>query len=236
MRPDQISVLFDLDGTLIDSSEDLARAANSMLCSLGSPSVSLSDVEGWIGHGLPQLINRCLTLEFDGVAPKEQFEQGIDLFRRAYLETGFTKTRLLPGAFSLLAALQEEGYKIGLVTNKDLIPTKAVLKHLELDPFFDVVVCGDSLSVKKPHPEPLLHAIRVLGSMGAWMVGDSETDARSSLAAGIEFIVVEGGYGHDGRLEDLPGPPALVIESLDSLLQIEGDPVEMLSNPRALSS
>jgi phosphoglycolate phosphatase len=236
MRPDQISVLFDLDGTLIDSSEDLARAANEMLCALGCPSVSLSDVEGWIGHGLSQLINRCLTLEFDGVASGEQFDQGIAVFRRAYLETGFTKTRLLPGAVSLLRGLQEGGFKIGLVTNKDMIPTRAVLEHLELHPFFDVVVCGDSLPVKKPHPEPLLHATQTLNSIGSWMVGDSETDARSSLAAGIEFIAVMGGYGHTSRLEDLPGPPALVVESLDSLLQIGGNPVEMLSNPRALSS
>ena len=124
---------------------------------------------------------------------------------------------------------------LGLVTNKDTIPTHAVLKTLELTAFFDVLVCGDSLPVKKPNPEPLRHAVRILDSRGAWMVGDSETDARSSHAAGIQFIAVEGGYGHSGRLEDLPGPPALVIESLDSLLQIGGEPVEMLSNPRALS-
>lgn len=236
MRPDQISVLFDLDGTLIDSSEDLARAANEMLSSMGRPLVPLSDVESWIGHGLPQLINRCLTLEFDGTAPKQEFDQGISCFRRSYLETGFTKTRLLPGALALLDSLRTTGYRVGLVTNKDTIPTEAVLKHLELRPFFDVVICGDTLSVKKPHPEPLLHAVQVLDSKGSWMIGDSETDARSSLAAGIQFIAVEGGYGHTDRLEDLPGPPVLVVETLDSLLQIGGNPVEMLSNPRALSS
>ena len=235
MRPDQISVLFDLDGTLIDSSEDLTRAANAMLSTLGLPSVTLSDVEGWIGHGLSQLIHRCVTRTFDGLAPEHVFESAIDLFRKAYLATGFTKTRLLPGAEPLLTALRAEGHTLGLVTNKDTIPTKAVLKQLELTPFFDVVICGDTLSVKKPHPEPLRHAVACLDSKGAWMVGDSETDARSSHSAGIQFIAVEGGYGHSGRLEDLPGPPVLVIETLDSLLQAGGNPVEMLSNPRALS-
>ena len=236
MRPDQISVLFDLDGTLIDSSRDLARAANEMLSTMGRASVTLAEVEGWIGHGLPQLIHRCLTGSFDGVGSDQEFEQGIALFREAYLNTEFTETRLLPGAQDLLQSLRNTGYGIGLVTNKDTIPTEAVLKQLELRGFFDVLVCGDTLPVKKPHPEPLFHAIRVLGSRGAWMVGDSETDARSSHAAGIQFIVVEGGYGHSGRLEDLSGPPVMVLETLDSLLQADGNPVEMLSNPRALSS
>ena len=235
MRPDEISVLFDLDGTLIDSSRDLTAAANVMLASMGLQTVTLAQVEAWIGHGLSHLIHRCLTREFDGVASAESFAEGIEVFRRAYLETGFTRTRLLSGSEALLSALRAEGYMLGLVTNKDTIPTHAVLKTLELTAFFDVVLCGDSLPVKKPRPEPLTHAVRVLGSRGAWMVGDSETDARSSQAAGIQFIAVEGGYGHSGRLEDLPGPPTLVIESLDSLLQIGGEPVEMLSNPRALS-
>lgn len=236
MRPDEISVLFDLDGTLIDSSRDLTRAANVMLSSMGHQSVTLAQVEGWIGHGLSHLIHRCLTLKFDGIASDQAFREGISLFRKAYLETGFTETRILSGAIALLGAIRSNGHKIGLVTNKDRIPTDAVLKHLELGCFFDVVVCGDTLSVKKPHPEPLLHAVRTLQSKGSWMVGDSETDARSSLAAGIQFIMVEGGYGHTGCPEDLPGPPVLVVETLDSLLQIGGNPVEMLSNPRALSS
>ena len=235
MRPDQISVLFDLDGTLIDSSEDLTRAANQMLSVLGHPSVTLLDVEGWIGHGLPQLIHRCLTKTFDGVAPDEEFTRAITLFREAYLDTDFTKTRLLSGAEALLSALRSKGFGVGLVTNKDTIPTNAVLKQLELSSFFDVVVCGDTFSVKKPDPKPLLHAVGCLDSKGAWMIGDSETDARSSQAAGIQFIAVEGGYGHSGRLQDLPGPPVLVVETLDSLLQAGGNPVEMLSNPRALS-
>ncbi len=235
MRPDQISVLFDLDGTLIDSSEDLTRAANEMLSVLGHPSVTLTDVEGWIGHGLAQLIHRCLTKTFDDAAADEEFRRAIGLFREAYLATNFTKTRLLSGAEALLSALRSNGYGVGLVTNKDTIPTQAVLKQLELSSFFDVVVCGNTLSVKKPDPEPLLHAARSLGSKGSWMIGDSETDARSSHAAGIQFIAVQGGYGHSGPLEDLPGPPTLVVETLDSLLQAGGNPVEMLSNPRALS-
>ncbi|HAW95386.1 MAG: phosphoglycolate phosphatase [Phycisphaerae bacterium] len=235
MRPDEISVLFDLDGTLIDSSRDLTAAANVMLSTMGLQTVTLDQVETWIGHGLSHLIHRCLTREFHGVASNESFAEGIGLFRRAYLDTGFIRTRLLSGSETLLSALRSEGFMLGLVTNKDTIPTHAVLNTLELTAFFDVLVCGDSLPVKKPHPEPLRHAVRILDSRAAWMVGDSETDARSSHAAGIQFIAVQGGYGHSGRLEDLPGPPALVIESLDSLLQIGGEPVEMLSNPRALS-
>ena len=226
---------FSSISTHSDRLHPISRVANVMLSTMGHRTVTLDQVESWIGHGLSHLVHRCLTRSLDGVASDDSFAEGIALFRRAYLETDFSRTRPLPGSRSLLSALRAEGYKLGLVTNKDTIPTHAVLNTLELGGFFDVLVCGDSLPVKKPHPEPLRHAVQVLDSKGTWMVGDSETDARSSHAAGIQFILVNGGYGHSGRPEDLPGPPALVIESLDSLLQIGGKPVEMLSNPRALS-
>ena len=235
MTHSDIAILFDLDGTLIDSSADLACAANGMLSRLNLPSVTDGEVEGWIGHGVTQLVHRCLTRSFDQAAEPVLAETGLAFFREAYLETGFTSTRLLPGARELLQALRLAGYRIGLVTNKDHIPTAAVLKALQLDQAFDLVVCGDTLEVRKPDPAPLRHALASLGASRGWMVGDSETDARSSLAAGLPFMVVKGGYGLPIERHQLSGPPALILESLSELLDDQGNPDEILGRPEAFS-
>ena len=229
------AILFDLDGTLNDSSADLAAAANRMLDHLGRPSVTLEQVEGWIGHGVVQLVQRCLTRSFDGTVEPDLADTALKHFRQAYLETRFTDTRVLPGARELLAALSANGYPMGLVTNKDQSPTAAVLEALDLDEAFDVVVCGDTLPVRKPDPRPLCHALESLGVTEGWMIGDSETDARSSLLAGLPFIMIEGGYGVDIDPKQLPGPPALVVDSLSRLLDSGGIPLEMLGRPQAFS-
>ena len=230
------AILFDLDGTLIDSSPDLATAANRMLEELDRPSVTLEQVEHWIGHGVIQLVRRCLTRSFDGTVEPELGETALELFRKAYMETGFTGTRVLPGSQDLLAALSSEGFAVGLVTNKDQAPTAAVLEALGLQDAFDVVVCGDTLPVRKPDPRPLRHALQSLDASQGWMIGDSETDALSSSRAGLPFIMVEGGYGlavDDDQL--LPGPPVLVIETPGGLLDPSGRPLEMLGRPQAFS-
>ena len=229
------AILFDLDGTLIDSSVDLTTAANRMLDQLDRPSVTLEQVEGWIGHGVVQLVRRCLTRSFDGAVEPELANTALELFRRAYLETMFADTQVLPGARELLAALRSEGYPIGLVTNKDQTPTAAVLKSLDLEAALDLVICGDTLPVRKPDPRPLHHALESLGATQGWMVGDSETDARSSLLARLPFIMIEGGYGVAPDGHQFPGPPALVVDSLSMLLDSGGRPLEMLGRPQAFS-
>jgi phosphoglycolate phosphatase len=230
------AILFDLDGTLIDSSVDLTTAANRMLDQLDHPLVTLEQVESWIGHGVVQLVRRCLTRSFDSTVEPELAHIALGLFRQAYLETMFADTQVLPGARELLAALRSDGYPIGLVTNKDEAPTAAVLRSLDLEAALDVVICGDTLPVRKPDPRPLHHALESLGATQGWMVGDSETDARSSLLARLPFIMVEGGYGVASDGHQLPGPPALVLDSLSMLLDSGGRPLEMLGRPRAFSS
>ena len=235
MTHSDIAILFDLDGTLIDSSADLAIAANGMLSRLSLPSVTDREVEGWIGHGVTQLVHRCLTRSFDQTAEPALAKTGLAFFRQMYLETGFTSTRLLPGAGKLLDSLALAGFRIGLVTNKDQTPTTAVLKVMHLDQIFDLVVCGDTLAVRKPDPAPLKHALGSLGTSRGWMVGDSETDARSSLAAGLPFIAVRGGYGLPTEMHQLSGPPVLILDSLSELLDDQGNPNEILGRPEAFS-
>lgn len=228
-----VAVLFDLDGTLIDSSGDLAVAANVMLEAIGRPAVTRTQVEGWIGHGLEPLIHRCLTQDMHKRVDAPVLKQATEVFRSAYLETGFQQTECLQDTRKLLEALMANGYVLGLVTNKDTAPTQAVLSHLQLGAFFQAVVCGDTLPVKKPDPAPILHALTLCEASFGWMVGDSETDAAASAAAGIGFIGIRGGYGVGPAPEQFSGPPIRVIESFRELLDEEGNPVEMLSHPKA---
>ena len=230
------AILFDLDGTLIDSSVDLADAANRMLVRMDRPPVTLEQVEGWIGHGVVPLVRRCLARSFDGTVEASVLENGLGLFREAYLETAFRATRLLPGANEVLHALRASGYPIGLVTNKDQSPTSAVLKAMDLERHFDTVVCGDTLPVRKPDPGPLLHALDSLKVTQGWMIGDSETDARSALLGGLPFIIIEGGYGLASTPDQLPGPPAMALSSLSMLLDSGGAPIESLEHPEVFTS
>lgn len=231
----QVTVMFDLDGTLIDSSGDLAVAANVMLDSLSLPAVTEGQVESWIGHGLDFLVNRCLTRRMDGIAEEDLFERGITAFRRAYLDSGFTRTTCLDGVPEILQALARADFSIALVTNKNTSPTRAVLDHLDLAEFFNAVVCGDTLPVKKPDPGPIQHAMQLVGARVGWMIGDSEVDATASVAAGIGFIAVQGGYGEQTDPSRFSGPPVKVVHSLRELLDPDGTPIEMMSQPRAFS-
>lgn len=230
-----VAILFDLDGTLIDSSSDLTAAANAMLETVGRPAVTLEQVESWIGHGLEPLVHRCLTGSMDDRATDGLFNEAIQVFRTAYLDTGFRQTRCTEGAIQLLEALRPAGFVSGIVTNKDSKPTHAVLHHLGLTRMFETIVCGDTLPVKKPDSKPIRYALELCGTLSGWMIGDSDTDATASAAAGIGFIGIRGGYGHRGSSEGFSSPPALTIESLLELLDAEGSPIEMLGQPDAFS-
>lgn len=231
----RIALLFDLDGTLIHSSADLAVAANRMLSSLDLPEVRLQQVEQWIGHGVERLVHRCITGSEDGEAEEELARHGLEIFRAEYLRTEFERTRLADGAIEVLDSLRNAGYPCALVTNKTKIPTLAILEKFHLAHRFESVVCGDTLDTCKPDAAPLKHALLGCGTDSGWMVGDSGTDATASGAAGLPFIAIRGGYGPDGDPESFSIRPALVLESLRGLLDLGGAPREILARPSAFS-
>jgi phosphoglycolate phosphatase len=232
---EQIAMLFDLDGTLVHSSPDLAKAANRMLTRLGLPGASESKVESWIGHGVTQLVHRCLTGEHDGRADEHLVEHALEIFRSEYLGTGFDGTRLLDGGIEVLDALIASGFPCALVTNKPLVPTLAVLEKFDLMSRFESVVCGNTLRVSKPAAAPLHHALGVCETSRGWMVGDSETDSAASAAAGLPFIALRGGYGREADPDAFPLRPALLLDALGDLLDENGLPIEMLSRPEDFS-
>jgi phosphoglycolate phosphatase len=188
-------VVFDLDGTLVDSAGDLRTAANLMLAGLSLAPVDLETVIGFIGRGVPTLVRRLL--DFRGIAPDDAMAAAqTAAFLEHYRPVVTATTRPYPGIAAMLAALQARGTGLAICTNKGEAATQSMCDALDLARYFPVIVGGDTLPVRKPDPAPLLLAIERLGlgREAVLYVGDSETDYATAQAAGVRFAFVEGGY------------------------------------------
>lgn len=189
---DGLNLVFDLDGTLIDSAPDIHAAANKLFEAKGLSTFSYETVRGFIGNGVPVLVNRLLThqgLPGDGPLHAEL----VTGFVRIY-EEAFDLTTLYEGVSTAVSTLSEAGHHLAICTNKPLGPTRAALRHFGLQPYFPVVIGGDSLPQRKPYPAPLRAAIAGLPGRATLFVGDSEVDAETAAAAGIPFALFTGGY------------------------------------------
>ncbi|MFN3646994.1 MAG: phosphoglycolate phosphatase [Gemmobacter sp.] len=184
------AIVFDLDGTLVDSAPDLHRALNLVLEAEGAAPVSLAETRGFIGHGIPNLVNAARASR--GIAPARQAAMTEAMFAH-YLMSPAGLSRLYEEVPETLRLLRDRGHPLGLCTNKALVPTQAILAALGLAEVFDVVVAGDSLAQKKPDPAPLLAAFAPLGRPLLY-VGDSEVDAETAARAGIAFALHTKGY------------------------------------------
>lgn len=187
-------LVFDLDGTLVDSEPDLRVALNRMLRERGRPPLSPAEVKGMIGDGVPALVARALTAR--GADPAEI--GALPRFLQLYEADAARLTRPYPGVPQTLAALRRRGYRTAVCTNKPQRATLAVLQGLELLPLFDGVAGGDRFAVKKPDPGHLLGLIGALGAERerSAMIGDSETDAATAHGASVPLILVRYGYSH----------------------------------------
>jgi phosphoglycolate phosphatase len=188
------AVVFDLDGTLIDSVPDLARSLNLVLAELGRKRVPLDRVRGFIGDGGSKLVERGLAAT--GGSTPELLGPAFARFLEIYESAPATMTRPYPGVLATLRQLRQNGMRLGICTNKPHVATLAVLSALGLDGFFGAVVGGDTLPRRKPDPAPLHHALDRLevAADHAVMVGDNEHDAAAAAAAGVPCILVSYGY------------------------------------------
>lgn len=184
------AIVFDLDGTLVDSAPDLHRALNLVLAAEGGAPVSLAETRGFIGHGIPNLVHAAR--ESRGIAPARQAAMTDAMFAH-YLKAPTVLSRLYAAVPETLRRLRDRGHPLGLCTNKALAPTQAILAALGLGDLFDAVVAGDSIAQKKPDPAPLLAAFAPLGRPLLY-VGDSEVDAETAARAGIAFALHTQGY------------------------------------------
>lgn len=191
--PDKdVGVIFDLDGTLIDSAPDIHRVANIVLAERDLPELSFTTVRDFIGNGVGVLVARILlslNRPSDGMEHRAMVGRFIELY-----EDAVTLTTLYPGVTDMLDELARQGCPMAICTNKPEAPARSVLGHFGLSAHFTVVVGGDSLAERKPHPAPLLAALSALGVERAVFVGDSEVDAETAVAAGLPLALYSGGY------------------------------------------
>ena len=193
------SVTLDLDGTLVDTVPDLAAAANGMLRELGRPEYDMDTIAGFIGRGIPKLVERCLPdLDAEAVAKAQA------IFRRHYAVENGLRSRLYPGVLEGLQALRAAGLPMAVITNKAAAFTEPLLVATQLASWFEFAVSGDSLPEKKPHPMQLLHACQRMGTTPAenLHIGDSRHDAAAARAAGCPVFLVPYGYNEG---EDVQG-------------------------------
>lgn len=198
------AVLFDLDGTLVDSAPDLALAVNATLNALELPSVSEQQVRQWVGNGAERLLHRALTGDLHGEAEQQLFDRAKPLFYTHYETFLQVKTTLYPGVLEGLKQLQALGLKMACVTNKPTRFALSLVEQIGLGAFLSTVVGGDCAARKKPHPDPLLLAMERLGVLPAatLMVGDSRHDVDAARHAGCPVVVVPYGYNHGGDIRD----------------------------------
>lgn len=188
------AAIFDLDGTLIDSAPDIHAAVNTVLAAEGLPPVTLAETRGFVGSGAPVLVERVMA--HCGLPPEPALHARLLARLLDIYETAVHLTQPYPGVPEALAALAAEGWALGLCTNKPERPARAVLAHLGLAELFSVLVGGDTLPERKPHPLPLRHVVAALGASRAVFVGDSEVDAETARAAGLPFAIYTRGYRH----------------------------------------
>ena len=210
-------VLFDLDGTLIDTAPDLAWSIDETLQHLQLPACGETRVRGWIGSGITGLLHRALTNDINGRAEPRLFERALEIFHELYYDNICVRSRIYPGVSEALAYLRDSGIPSACVTNKAARFTEKILRELGLYEAFGIIVSGDTLPVKKPNPEPLLHALNHFSvePESALMVGDSKTDVNAARAAGVPVLGVSYGYNMGRPISELK--PDAAVDSLCEL-------------------
>ena len=186
------AVMFDLDGTLVDSLEDLADAVNAMLGGFGKRALSKAEVCSLVGKGARNLVQRALNTE----SPAD-IELGLELFMEFNSAHIADKSRLYSGVREALEALAKNSVRMAVISNKKETLCRLLLKALEVDSFFEAICGGDTFSEMKPSPFPLLKMAERFGvSPGEIvMIGDSINDIEAGKIAGITTIGCTWGYG-----------------------------------------
>ena len=215
------AVMFDLDGTLVDSGADLACSANRMLAALGLAQRETGLLTRFIGKGLARMVERSLIGRIEGEADAALLARAIPLFERFYAEESGRQARVYPGVLAGLEALKREALPLACVTNKAERFTFDLLEKTGLARYFDLVVGGDTLERKKPDPLPFVHICERFGVLPgeALMVGDSENDVAGARAAGCPVVCVPYGY-NEGRPIEGAGSDAIVASVQEAAMLV----------------
>lgn len=213
-------VLFDLDGTMVDSVPDLAFSLDVTLEQLGLPQRGIDAVRMWVGNGIDRLVKRGITNHMTDDPDPELFARAIVMFRQTYADNTSRFSLVYDGVFEGLEYLQGARIQCACVTNKAEQFTRPLLEQLNLAPYMGLVVSGDTLSKSKPDPMPLLHVAKYFGieSSDCVMVGDSMHDMQAAKSAGFKSIAVPYGYNHG--VDIAQSKPDAIIQSIADLKKL----------------
>jgi phosphoglycolate phosphatase len=218
-------VMFDLDGTLLDSVPDLAAAIDKTLLLLGQPAAGVASVRDWVGNGARVLVRRALAGDLNHEHVDEAYaQQALELFMQYYAE-GHSLTTVYPGVRSILDWLRKQQVELAIVTNKPERFVAPLLDEKGLGGYFRWIIGGDTLPQQKPDPAALLHVMQLakVGAAQALFVGDSRNDVLAAKAAGVICVALSYGYNHGRPIAD--EGPARVLDNLSELWQSGDSPL-----------
>lgn len=217
------AILFDLDGTLVETAPDLAAAMNHVLAQEGLPQLGVDAVRPIIGHGAKALITRGFSAAGRSLDDDRAHDLTL-IFLDHYRANIAVHSHAFPGVVEALSRLHEEGFRLAVCTNKPQGLSEQLLDALDLTKFFHAIVGADAVTAKKPDPEHVFETLRQCqgNQARALFVGDSETDERAARAAGLPFILFPLGYrtlsvedlAADAILTDYHHLPDLVMSRL----------------------
>lgn len=213
------AIVADLDGTLLHTAPELAEAANRMLREIGHAPVSQELLASYIGNGIGWLVKRALTGEMHATPDAALYEHALPIFGKHY-EAVLLNSKAYDGVVEGLEVMRAAGFRLGCITNKAARYTGPLLEGTGLAKYFEIVVSGDTLPEKKPHPMPLLHVADFFGVSveQLLLIGDSQNDALAARAAGCPVFCVPYGYNHGEPASSLDTDA--VIDSLTDALPL----------------
>ena len=205
-------LIFDLDGTLIDTRQDITNSANQMLAHYGLDQKGVDEVTGYVGDGIAKLVERCMGDEDMNI------DEAVLLFKKIYTARLLENTRPYPSIVDLLKQLKV--YRKAILTNKAYAPSKAITDGLGLTGYFEIFVGGDTLPRKKPFPDGVNYIIEKagVGREKSLLIGDGRNDILTAAEAGLQSVYVSWGFSHDSSMTGLS--PDFTINHPDELLAI----------------
>lgn len=205
-------LIFDLDGTLIDTRQDITNSANQMLAHYGLEQKGVDEVTGYVGDGIAKLVERCMGDEDVNI------DEAVLLFKKIYTARLLENTRPYPSIVDLLKQLKV--YRKAILTNKAYAPSKAITDGLGLTGYFEIFVGGDTLPRKKPFPDGVNYIIEKagVGREKSLLIGDGRNDILTAAEAGLQSVYVSWGFSHDSSMTGLS--PDFTINHPDELLAI----------------
>ncbi len=220
MFKDKKLIIFDMDGTLLDSAPSLAFAINFMLQELNLKTFPQSVVTNWVGQGADILVKRALVgkKDFEKIdIPEDYFNKAKTIFLDFYGKNLNAKTTLYPNVIEVLTKLESKNYILALATNKPIEFVGSMLKEFNIEHFFKIYLGGGSVSTKKPDPEILLTIVEKLkiSAQDSVMVGDSSSDILAAKDANIDSIALTYGYNQGVDLKELK--PNLILNNFKDI-------------------